>query len=94
MWAGGRYYQCQHHQDCQMGPAPEAQVVQTFQKAQELGLTVLRMWAFADGNEWNALQPELELLDDKVLSCAPLEPMTLQKALLRAANVLGSALLC
>ena len=44
------------------------QVLQTFQKARELGLTVLRMWAFADGPyEWNALQPELELLDDRVL---------------------------
>ena len=54
---------------------PAAQVVQTFQKAQELGLTVLRMWAFADGpTEWNALQPELGLLDDRVLSCADPEP--------------------
>ena len=44
------------------------QVLQTFQKARELGLTVLRMWAFADGpDEWNALQPELEVLDDRVL---------------------------
>ncbi len=43
-------------------------MLQTFQKARELGLTVLRMWAFADGPyEWNALQPELELLDDRVL---------------------------
>ena len=51
-------------------------MLQTFQKARELGLTVLRMWAFADGPyEWNALQPELELLDDRVLRralrCAP-----------------------
>lgn len=53
-----------------------AQVIQTFQKAQELGLTVLRMWAFADGpNEWNALQPELELLDDRVLTYAALNPV-------------------
>ena len=45
-------------------------MIQTFKKAQELGLSVLRMWAFADGaNEWNALQPELGLLDDKVLTC-------------------------
>ena len=49
-------------------PASSSQVLQTFQKARELGLTVLRMWAFADGPyEWNALQPELELLDDRVL---------------------------
>ena len=49
-------------------------MIQTFKKAQELGLSVLRMWAFADGaTEWNALQPELGLLDDKVLSCASCE---------------------
>ena len=49
-------------------------MLQTFQKARELGLTVLRMWAFADGpNEWNALQPELELLDDRVLRRASID---------------------
>lgn len=45
------------------------QVIQTLQKAQELGFTVLRMWAFADGpDEWNALQPQLEHLDEDVFA--------------------------
>lgn len=44
------------------------QVVQTLQKAQELGMTVMRMWAFADGpDEWNGLQPALGQLDEDVL---------------------------
>ena len=44
------------------------QVTQTFQKAQELGMTVMRMWAFADGiYQWNALQPAAGILDDDVL---------------------------
>lgn len=65
-----------------------AQVIQTFQKAQELGLTVLRMWAFADGpNEWNALQPELGLLDDKVLTCAALNPTPYKSARMRCYKI-------
>lgn len=45
------------------------QVIQTLQKAQELGFTVLRMWAFADGpDEWNALQPQLEHLDEDIFA--------------------------
>lgn len=44
------------------------QVVQTLQKAQELGMTVMRMWAFADGpDEWNGLQPALGMLDEAIL---------------------------
>lgn len=43
------------------------EVVQTLQKAQELGMTVVRMWAFADGpDEWNGLQPALGMLDEDV----------------------------
>ncbi len=50
---------------------PLPQAIQTLQKAQELGMRVLRMWAFADGpNEWNGLQPELHMLDEEVLTCA------------------------
>lgn len=36
--------------------------------ASELGLTVLRTWAFADGPQWNAIQPSLGVLDERVLS--------------------------
>lgn len=51
------------------------QVIQTLQKAQELGFTVLRMWAFADGpEEWNALQPHLDSFDEDIFSCARSEP--------------------
>ncbi len=46
------------------------QAIQTLQKAQELGMTVLRMWAFADGaDQWHAVQPALGLLDEDVLRC-------------------------
>ena len=32
-------------------------------------MTVLRMWAFADGpDEWHALQPALEQLDEAVFT--------------------------
>jgi hypothetical protein len=45
------------------------QVIQTLQKAQELGFTVLRMWAFADGpDEWNALQPHLDVFDEDIFA--------------------------
>lgn len=44
------------------------EVVQTLRKAQELGMTVLRCWAFADGpEEWNGLQPAAGTLDEDVL---------------------------
>jgi hypothetical protein len=50
-------------------------VTETFQKARELGLTVLRMWAFADGpTEWNALQPRLGEIDEFVAWCGS-EPL-------------------
>ena len=35
-------------------------------------MTVLRMWAFADGaDQWHAVQPALGLLDEDVLTCPP-----------------------
>ena len=34
------------------------EVLDVFDGMEELGLTVLRMWAFNDGDRWNALQPE------------------------------------
>ncbi|EIE19597.1 glycoside hydrolase [Coccomyxa subellipsoidea C-169] len=39
-----------------------------FRDAKKLGLTVLRTWAFADGSQWNAIQPSLGILDERVLS--------------------------
>ena len=39
--------------------------------AQSLGLTVLRTWAFSDGaGQWNAIQPELGVLNQTILSQA------------------------
>lgn len=29
---------------------------------------MLRTWAFADGSQWNAIQPSLGVLDERVLS--------------------------
>ena len=37
-------------------------------ESEQLGLTVLRTWAFADGPQWNAIQPSLGQLDERVLS--------------------------
>jgi mannan endo-1,4-beta-mannosidase len=34
------------------------QVTDVLDTMVDAGLTVLRTWAFNDGNEWNALQPE------------------------------------
>lgn len=34
------------------------QVTDVLDTMVDTGLTVLRTWAFNDGNEWNALQPE------------------------------------
>lgn len=35
--------------------------------AQSLGLTVLRTWAFNDGNQWNSMQPSMGVMDERVL---------------------------
>lgn len=46
--------------------------------AKNLGLTVLRTWAFADGPQWNAIQPALGILDERVLTqVAPFLPVLL-----------------
>ena len=37
-------------------------------QSEQLGLTVLRTWAFADGPQWNSIQPNLGQLDERVLS--------------------------
>ena len=37
-------------------------------ESEQLGLTVLRTWAFADGPQWNSIQPSLGQLDERVLS--------------------------
>ncbi len=42
--------------------------------AKKLGLTVLRTWAFADGSQWNAIQPSLGILDERVLSGVRFDP--------------------
>ncbi|CAL5228204.1 g11291 [Coccomyxa viridis] len=39
-----------------------------FAESEQLGLTVLRTWAFADGPQWNSIQPNLGQLDERVLS--------------------------
>ena len=38
-----------------------------FESAEKLGLKVIRMWAFNDGDGWNALQPRIGQIDDHVL---------------------------
>lgn len=38
-------------------PGLRAEVLHTLDAAVGLGLTVIRTWAFADGAQWNALQP-------------------------------------
>ena len=46
--------------------------------AQSLGLTVVRTWAFNDGNQWNAMQPSMGVLDERVLrEVSPGKPYTL-----------------
>ena len=44
-----------------------AQVADVFESAEKLGLKVIRMWAFNDGDGWNALQPRIGQIDDHVL---------------------------
>ncbi len=45
------------------------QVADVFESAEKLGLKVIRMWAFNDGDGWNALQPRIGQIDDHVLRC-------------------------
>lgn len=38
-------------------------------EAQNLSLKVMRTWAYSDGeNEWNAIQPQLGVLNETILS--------------------------
>ena len=46
-----------------------AQVSEVFETAQKLGITVVRVWAFNDGDTWNALQPRMGHIDERVLKC-------------------------
>jgi len=49
-------------------PATRAQVAEVFGEAKRLKLNVLRVWAFCDGDAWNALQPQLGQIDEHILS--------------------------
>ena len=46
-----------------------------FESAEKLGLKVVRMWAFDDGDGWNALQPRIGHLNEHVLRCRRLLPL-------------------
>ena len=46
-------------------------------ESEQLGLTVLRTWAFADGPQWNSIQPSLGQLDERVLSEVSISAPTL-----------------
>jgi len=39
-----------------------------FETAQTMGITVMRVWAFNDGDTWNALQPRMGHVDERVLT--------------------------
>lgn len=43
------------------------QVAEVFETAEKMGLKVVRIWAFSDGDTWNALQPSIGHLDERVL---------------------------
>eukprot|EP00884_Botryococcus_braunii_P022357 jgi/Botrbrau1/8805/Bobra.0330s0035.1 len=45
-----------------------ADVEGTLMTAQRLGLNALRTWAFADGDVWNALQPQLGVFDERTFT--------------------------
>ncbi len=47
------------------------QVVRILDAAVRLGMGTLRMWAFADGEVWNAVQPDSGELDERILKCGP-----------------------
>ena len=44
-----------------------AQVADVFESAEKLGLKVVRMWAFNDGDGWNALQPRIGQINEHIL---------------------------
>ena len=43
------------------------QVAEVFETAEKMGLKVMRVWAFNDGDAWNALQPRMGQVDERVL---------------------------
>ena len=43
------------------------QVADVFESAEKLGLKVVRMWAFNDGDGWNALQPRIGQINEHIL---------------------------
>ena len=45
-----------------------------FESAEKLGLKVVRLWAFNDGDGWNALQPRIGQINEHVFRCRPLLP--------------------
>ncbi|KAK9820156.1 hypothetical protein WJX72_006760 [[Myrmecia] bisecta] len=47
-------------------PALRHQVTEVLDAARKAGLTVIRTWAFCDGQEWNALQPKPGEFDERV----------------------------
>lgn len=49
-------------------PATRPQVVEVLQQAKQMGLSVLRVWAFNDGNNWQALQPKQGFLSVNALT--------------------------
>ena len=51
-----------------------AQVAEVFETAQKLGITVVRVWSFNDGDTWNTLQPRMGHIDERVLRCRLLLP--------------------
>ena len=48
-----------------------------FESAEKLGLKVVRMWAFNDGDGWNAVQPRIGHINEHVLRCRRLPCWTL-----------------
>ena len=48
-------------------PVGVPQVAEVFETAEKMGLKVVRIWAFSDGDTWNALQPSIGHLDERVL---------------------------
>ena len=52
----------------------EPQVAEVFETAEKMGLKVVRIWAFSDGDTWNALQPSIGRLDERVFRWIPMAP--------------------
>ena len=50
-----------------MNGAAPPQAAEVFESAERMGLKVVRIWAFSDGDGWNSLQPRIGRLDEHVL---------------------------